>query len=53
MRALLFIVCMCIVTTSFATEVSTDCKAMNEVTREKVVKNQKPKIKINSGASSQ
>lgn len=53
MRALLFIVCLSIVTASFAAEVSTDCVAMNEVTREKVVKTEKPKPRIRGGASSQ
>lgn len=53
MKALLFIVCLGIVTASFAAEVSTDCQAMNEVTREKIVKNIKPKPRTNSGASSQ
>ena len=53
MRALLFIVCSFIVTTSFAGEVDTDCKAMDEVTREKIVKNQKPKPRSSSSASSQ
>lgn len=53
MKALLFIVCLCIVTTSFAGEVSTDCKAMDEVTREKNIKSVKTRTKTNGGASSQ
>ncbi|WP_408098534.1 hypothetical protein ACJVC5_06365 [Peredibacter sp. HCB2-198] len=42
MKALIFIVCMCIVSVSMAGEVETDCPAMNE-SREKIVKTVKPK----------
>lgn len=42
MKVLLFIVCLCIVSTSFATEVETQCPAMSE-NREKNVKVAKPK----------
>ncbi len=53
MKALLFIVCLGIVTTSFAAEVSTDCQAMNEVTRVKVIKSEKPQPRTRGGATSQ
>lgn len=53
MKAILFFVCLCIVSTSFATEVKTDCLAMNEVTRDKVVKTIKSKTKTVTSASSQ
>lgn len=42
MKALIFIVCMCIVSVSMAAEVETDCPAMNE-SREKIVKTERPK----------
>ena len=53
MKAILILVCLCIVSTSFATEVKTDCIAMNEVTRDKVVKTIKPKTKSAKTASAQ
>ncbi len=48
MKVLLFIVCLCIVSTSFATEVETDCPAMNG-NREKNVKEIKPKAQSKKG----
>lgn len=52
MKLLLFIVCACIVSTSFATEVETQCPAMNE-NREKNIKVIKPKAIKNKGNSVQ
>lgn len=53
MKALLFIVSLCIVTTSFAGEVETDCIAMDEVTKQKDVRPVKPKTNTVKGATSQ
>ncbi len=52
MKVLLFIICACIVSTSFATEVETQCPAMSE-NREKIVKLIKPKAVKNKGNSVQ
>ncbi len=52
MKVLLFVVCACIVSTSFATEVATQCPAMNE-NREKIVKVIKPKELKDKGNSAQ
>lgn len=53
MKAIIFIVSLCIVSASFAQEVSTDCVAMNEVTKEKVIKSEKPKSPVSKSASAQ
>lgn len=42
MKALILIVCFCIVSVSMAAEVETECPAMNE-SREKIVKTVKPR----------
>lgn len=52
MKVLLFVVCLCIVSTSFATEVGTECSAMSE-NREKNVKEIKPKANSKKGVTVQ
>ncbi len=52
MKVLLFVVCFCIVSTSFATEVETDCPAMSE-NREKIVKVATPKPNSKKGTTRQ
>jgi hypothetical protein len=42
MKVTILIMSLFIVSTSFAKEVKTDCVAMNEVTRVKVVQSKKP-----------
>lgn len=42
MKALILIVCFSIVSAAMATEVETDCPAMNE-SREKIIKTEKPR----------
>jgi hypothetical protein len=52
MKVLLFVVCFCIVSTSFATEAETDCSAMSE-NREKIVKVATPKANTKKGSTKQ
>ena len=51
MKALIFIVCMCIVSVSMAAETETECPAMNE-NREKIVKTVKPRSQQTKQAAS-
>jgi hypothetical protein len=52
MKVVILVITFCIVSTSFAAEVTTDCPAMND-SREKVVKTVKPVSKTRKGSSHQ
>lgn len=53
MKTIIFIVSCYFMSASFAQEVATDCLAMNEVTRDKIVKIKRPKAPLSKGASAQ